>query len=147
MRVHQRCFWSSLFALQIRINQKFQLIYCWEVTKNASSLLWFFWIIWFWYLRICKKWWPIITVLKWKIISIFKIFSVYFCSFTGKIFVLLAPYLMPVTQMALTGSVHTTVALTLERYISVVVPFFRQRNNLKAWTFILPVAVFAITYR
>ena len=63
------------------------------------------------------------------------------------VFAILAPYLVPVTQMALTGSVHTTVALTIERYISVVVPFFRQRNNLKAWIFILPVAIFAIAYR
>ena len=59
----------------------------------------------------------------------------------------LAPFLVPITQMALSGSVYTTVALTVERYISVVVPFFRQRHNLKAWVFILPVAIFVIAYR
>lgn len=48
--------------------------------------------------------------------------------------------------MALSGSVYTTVALTVERYISVVVPFFRQRHNLKAWVFIVPVAIFVIAY-
>ena len=26
--------------------------------------MWFFQIIWFWYLRICKKWWQIITVVQ-----------------------------------------------------------------------------------
>ena len=53
---------------------------------------------------------------------------------------------MPITQMALSGSVYTTVTLTVERYISVVVPFFRQRHNLKAWIFIAPVAVFVVAY-
>ena len=71
----------------------------------------------------------------------------FICYFLVHIFVYLAPYLVPLTQMALTGSVHTTVALTLERYISVVIPFFRQRNNLKAWIFIVPVAVLAIVFR
>ena len=35
----------------------------------------------------------------------------------------------------------------VERYISVGFPFFRQRHNLKAWTFIVPVAIFTIVYK
>ena len=59
----------------------------------------------------------------------------------------MAPYLVPVTQMALSGSVYTTVALTVERYISVVVPFFRTRHNLKSGIFIGPVALFVVIYK
>ena len=33
------------------------------------------------------------------------------------------------------------------RYIAVVLPFFRQRHNLKAWMFLVPVAVFITIYR
>ena len=79
--------------------------------------------------------------------QILRMLTFFISYFLVHIFVYLAPYLVPLTQMALTGSVHTTVALTLERYISVVVPFFRQRNNLKAWIFITPVAVLAIVFR
>ena len=32
---NHRCIWSSLFAIQIRTNQIFQLICHWEVIKNA----------------------------------------------------------------------------------------------------------------
>eukprot|EP00093_Oithona_nana_P011302 11302.XXX_412372_410513_1 [CDS] Oithona nana genome sequencing. len=67
-------------------------------------------------------------------------------TFDDKVRVHMAPYLVPVTQMALSGSVYTTVALTVERYISVVVPFFRTRHNLKSGFFIGPVAIFVVTY-
>ena len=58
-----------------------------------------------------------------------------------------APFLVPITQMALSGSVYTTVGLTVERYISVVVPFFRTRHNLKSWMFIAPIFIFVVTYK
>ena len=58
----------------------------------------------------------------------------------------IVPYLIPITQMAFAGSVFTTLALTVERYISVVVPFFRQRHNLKAWKFIVPIGIFVTAY-
>ena len=67
--------------------------------------------------------------------------------YLDKVRVHMAPYLVPVTQMALSGSVYTTVALTVERYISVVVPFFRTRHNLKSGFFIGPVAIFVVTYK
>jgi len=56
------------------------------------------------------------------------------------------PWGPAVTQMALLGSAYTTVALTLERYISVVTPFFRQKHNLKASMFLVPVASFIVVY-
>ena len=37
--------------------------------------------------------------------------------------------------------------LQVERYISVGFPFFRQRHNLKAWVFIVPVAIFIVGYK
>lgn len=53
---------------------------------------------------------------------------------------------MPVTQMSISGSIYTTVALTVERYISVVTPFYRQKHNLKPWMFLAPVASFVVLY-
>ena len=47
--------------------------------------------------------------------------------FSGYVVAYTAPFLMPITQMSLAGSTFTTVALTVERYISVCTPFFRQR--------------------
>ena len=68
------------------------------------------------------------------------------CSFIAEIlYPRLAPY-FGFTQIALMGSVYTTVALTVERYISVVMPFFRQRHNVKASCFLAPVAIFVIIY-
>jgi len=69
-----------------------------------------------------------------------------FLPFIVYVFAHLVPFLMPVTQMSFMGSVYTTVALTIERYISVVMPFFRQRHNLKAWMFLSPVATFVVLY-
>ena len=37
--------------------------------------------------------------------------------------------------------------MQVERYISVGFPFFRQRHNLKAWVFIVPVAIFIVGYK
>jgi hypothetical protein len=42
------------------------------------------------------------------------------------------PYLVPLAQVCLSGSTYSTGALTVERYISICAPFFRQRHNIKA---------------
>jgi hypothetical protein len=49
-------------------------------------------------------------------------------------------------QITLTGSCYTTIAITIERFLSVGHPFFVQRNNVKARMFVVPVAVYAILY-
>ena len=53
---------------------------------------------------------------------------------------------MPVMQISLSGSCYSTVALTMERYISVCMPFFKTRHNLKAWMFLVPVFLFVTLY-
>ena len=56
------------------------------------------------------------------------------------------PYLIPLTQMSLAASCYSMVALTVERYISVCHPFFKQRHNVKAWVFLVPVGLFVLLY-
>ncbi len=83
------------------------------------------------------------------------------------IFVHLLPYAIPMAQMCLFGSCYSTVALTIERYltlnitvrfrtislkflasryIAVCVPFFRLRHNIKARLYVLPILVAAPLY-
>jgi len=92
-----------------------------------------------------------ITLVSYDLIYVFLFATCYslprlYNRFDDHVFPHLAPFLVPITQMALSGSVYTTVALTVERYISVGFPFFRQRHNLKAWVFIVPVAIFIVGY-
>ena len=44
-------------------------------------------------------------------------------------------------KITLTGSCYTTIAITIERFLSIRHPFFIQRNNIKARMFIVPVLV------
>ena len=41
--------------------------------------------------------------------------------------VLLLPFLLPVVHVALVGSIYSTVALAVERYITICHPFVRYR--------------------
>ncbi len=54
--------------------------------------------------------------------------------------------MLPLIQTSLAGSCYTTVGLTVERYMSVCVPFFKTRHNVKAWMFIVPVFLFVCIY-
>ena len=56
------------------------------------------------------------------------------------------PFLIPLAQMTLSGSSFTTVALTVERYISLCSPYLRYTYNIRAHHFILPVLVFSTLY-
>ena len=56
------------------------------------------------------------------------------------------PFLIPLAQMTLSGSSFTTVALTVERYISLCSPYLRYTYNIRAQHFILPVLVFSTLY-
>ena len=56
------------------------------------------------------------------------------------------PFLIPLAQMSLCSSSLTTVALTVERYISLCWPYLRYRFNIKAWYFIVTVVTFSVVY-
>jgi hypothetical protein len=56
------------------------------------------------------------------------------------------PYLIPLAQMSLSCSSLTTVALTVERYISLCWPYLRYRFNIKAWYYIITVVTFSVLY-
>ncbi len=46
----------------------------------------------------------------------------------------LLPYLLPIIHVALVGSIYSTVALALERYITVCHPFARYRYAVRMYT-------------
>ncbi len=48
--------------------------------------------------------------------------------YTESVKIYLLPYLLPVIHVALVGSVYSTVALAVERYITVCHPFIRYRS-------------------
>ncbi|XP_059096177.1 G-protein coupled receptor daf-37-like isoform X2 [Tigriopus californicus] len=56
------------------------------------------------------------------------------------------PFLIPITQIMLTASCYTTVAITIERFLSIRMPFFIQKHNIKAKVFVIPVLILAIGY-
>ena len=66
--------------------------------------------------------------------------------YKNEIYLYLIPYFIPLAQMSLCSSTLTTVALTIERYISLCNPFFRYRFNVKAWHFMATVLTFSICY-
>ena len=49
-------------------------------------------------------------------------------------------------QICLTGSCYTTIAITIERFLAIRLPFFMQRYNIKARHFVIPVFFYAIIY-
>jgi len=56
------------------------------------------------------------------------------------------PFLIPLAQMSLSCSSFTTVALTVERYISICWPFLRYRFEIKASYYIWSVVTFSVIY-
>ena len=67
-------------------------------------------------------------------------------TYKNEIYLYLIPYFIPLAQMSLCSSTLTTVALTIERYVSLCNPFFRYRFNVKAWHFMATVITFSICY-
>ena len=56
------------------------------------------------------------------------------------------PYVIPIAQMAMTGSIYITMALTIERYVSVCHPFYRVAHPWSAKNIVLPITAFSIIY-
>ena len=57
-----------------------------------------------------------------------------------------APVVIPITRIALTGSVYCTMAISVERYLTVCHPFYTASKNWSAKRYIIPILVFAIAY-
>ena len=49
-------------------------------------------------------------------------------------------------QISLTGSCYTTIAITIERFLAIRLPFFIQKHNVKARVFILPIVIYCLVY-
>ena len=59
---------------------------------------------------------------------------------------LFAPTVMPITQIALTGSVYCTIAISIERYLTVCHPFYTASKNWSAKRYIFPIVLFSVIY-
>ena len=46
----------------------------------------------------------------------------------------------------ISGSIYFTMAITVERYLSVCHPFYRVRHTWPPWFFVVPIAVFSVVY-
>ena len=53
---------------------------------------------------------------------------------------------LSLTQVALTGSIYTTLAITIERYLIVCHPFYVVSQDWTSKMYILPIAIFSILY-
>ena len=67
-------------------------------------------------------------------------------SYRNNVLIHTIPFMIPLAQITLSGSSFTTVALTVERYISLCSPYLRYTYNIRASHFILPVIVFSTLY-
>ena len=56
----------------------------------------------------------------------------------------LTPYWLPIIQIALTGSVWTTMAVSVERYLTVCLSY--RSNTVQHLFYTLPISVFAILF-
>eukprot|EP00093_Oithona_nana_P010296 10296.XXX_11224_14252_1 [CDS] Oithona nana genome sequencing. len=56
------------------------------------------------------------------------------------------PYVIPIAQIGLMGSVYCTVALAIERFLAVYYPFLPRKQVYSTKTFVIPVICFSILY-
>ena len=56
------------------------------------------------------------------------------------------PRALPLAQIALTGSIYSTLAITVERYLIVCHPFYTVSHKWSAWRYILPIVTFSLVY-
>ena len=60
-------------------------------------------------------------------------------SYRNTVLIHTIPFLIPLAQITLSGSSFTTVALTVERYVSLCAPYLRYTYHIKPKHFIVPV--------
>ena len=58
----------------------------------------------------------------------------------------IVPIAIPIIQVALTGSVYCTIAISLERYLTVCHPFYLASKRWSAKRYIIPIMVFSLVY-
>ena len=56
------------------------------------------------------------------------------------------PVAIPIIQIALTGSVYCTTAISIERYLTVCRPFLTASHNWSAKRYIVPILIFSLLY-
>lgn len=56
------------------------------------------------------------------------------------------PKALPFAQIALTGSIYSTLAITIERYLIVCHPFYTVSHSWSAKKYIVPIVVFSLLY-
>ena len=56
------------------------------------------------------------------------------------------PRAIPMIQVALTGSVYATTAISIERYLIVCRPFWTVSNNWSSKRYIIPILIFSLLY-
>ena len=57
-----------------------------------------------------------------------------------------APIAMPLTQICLTGSVYCTMAISVERYLTVCHPFYTASTKWSAKRYIIPILFISVVY-
>lgn len=56
------------------------------------------------------------------------------------------PKALPVAQIALTGSIYSTLSISIERYLIVCHPFYTVSHNWSAKRYIIPILVWSLLY-
>ena len=77
------------------------------------------------------------------VFSIPELFEAYISS---GVYAYVVPKAIPMIQVALTGSVYCTVAISLERYLTVCHPFYVTTKRWSEKRYIIPIILFSILY-
>jgi hypothetical protein len=56
------------------------------------------------------------------------------------------PKALPVAQIALTGSIYSTLAITIERYLIVCHPFYTVSHSWSSKRYVIPIVAFSVLY-
>ena len=58
----------------------------------------------------------------------------------------IAPVALPIGEIAITGSIYSTIAITVERFLVVCCPFYAISHRWSAKRYILPIVIFSVLY-